>query len=311
VLDWFIPFNAEELSEGTLDVGSAGVLLIPETNLLTSGSIEGKLYLLNRNHLGHFQPGRDSQIVQSFMLEGSLAGTPTYWNGPGGPYVYTWASWDRGKAFRLRNGLLMTTPASQTTASASGWPGGILSISSNGAMAGTGILWAVLGVDDANHAVIPGTLHAFDAADLSRELWNSQTAARDDFGDLAKFNVPVVANGKVYLATFSKQVVVYGLLPEGDVPPVVNAGPDQRLTLPNTATITGTANDDGLPLSPGVLTTTWVQVSGPSRVTFGTPHDLATSAVFPAPGSYVLRLTASDGALAADSNVSVEVLPPE
>ena len=63
------------------------------------------------------------------------------------------------------------------------------------------------------HAVVRGTLHAFDAADLSRELWNSkQNAARDDFGNLAKFNTPVVANGKVYIATFSNQVAVYGLL---------------------------------------------------------------------------------------------------
>jgi hypothetical protein len=91
---------------------------------------------------------------------------------------------------------------------------------------------------------------------------------------------------------------------------MVNARPDQSITLPNTATIAATANDDGLPLSPGVLTTTWVQVSGPSQVTFGTPHNLATTLAFAAPGTYVLRLTASDGALAAYSNVTVEVLPP-
>jgi hypothetical protein len=330
VLDWFIPFNFEDLAAADLDVGSAGVLLIPETKLLISGGKEGKLYLLNRNHLGHFQPGRDSQIVQSFMIAprptgmtedvvlgdqarpGGLAGTPAYWNGPGGPYVYTWGNLDRGKAFRLRNGLLMTTPVSQTTALAIGWPGGILSISANGAMAGTGILWALLGLDGAGAAVVHGTLHAFDAADLSRELWNSkQNAARDDFGNLAKFNTPVVANGKVYIATFSNQVAVYGLLPEGDGLPIVNAGPEQRITLPNTATLAGTATDDGLPLSPGVLTTTWVQISGPSQVTFATPHNLTTKVTFSAPGTYVLRLTASDGALAVDSDVTVEVLAPE
>jgi hypothetical protein len=214
VLDWFIPFNFEDLDTADLDVGSAGVLLIPGTNLLTSGGKEGKLYLLNRNHLGHFQPGKDGQIVQSFMVAaGGLAGTPTYWNGPGGPYVYVWGNLDHGKAFRLRNGLFMTTPVSQTAALATGWPGGMLSISANGATAGTGILWALLGLDDAGAAVVRGTLHAFDAADLTRELWNSkQNTARDDFGNLAKFNTPVVANGKVYIATFSNHVAVYGLL---------------------------------------------------------------------------------------------------
>ena len=85
-------------------------------------------------------------------------------------------------------------------------------------------------------------MRALDAVDLSRELWNSeQNAERDDFGQFAKFNTPVVANGKVFLATFSKQLAIYGLLPEGDEPPVVWAGPDQRIRLPNKATLVGTA----------------------------------------------------------------------
>jgi hypothetical protein len=63
---------------------------------------------------------------------------------------------------------------------------------------------------------VPGILRAYDGTDLSRELWNSQqNAARDDLGAFAKFNTPVVANGKVYMATFSREVVVYGLLPAG------------------------------------------------------------------------------------------------
>src|SRR5262249_37288821 len=155
-----------------------------------------------------------------------------YWNGPGGPYVYTWAKLDYGKAFRLRGGHLRAR-VSQTTMKASGMPGGILAVSADGMTAGTGILWAVLGLSDASYEAAPGILRALDATDLSRELWNSrQNAERDDFGKLAKFNTPVVANGRVYLATFSHQIVVYGLLPKGDAPPMVSAGQDQTIVLP-------------------------------------------------------------------------------
>jgi hypothetical protein len=216
VLDWFIPFNFEQLNAVDGDVGSAGVLLIPDTHLLTSGGKQGKLYLLDRRNLGHFRPGADRQIVQSFRVSrGGLFGTPTYWKGPAGPHVYVWGELDHGKMLRLRARRLSRKPISQTNERAER-PGGILSISANGTIAGTGILWALTASENANSQIVLGTLRAFDATDLSREIWNSrQNALRDDFGFLAKFNTPVVANGKVYVATFSKQVAVYGLLPRG------------------------------------------------------------------------------------------------
>ena len=80
--------------------------------------------------------------------------------------------------------------------------------SRNGAVAGTGVLWSVTPLENANNQVVPGTLRAFDAADLSREIWNSRpNAKRDDLGRLAKFNTPIVANGKVYVATFSSRLL--------------------------------------------------------------------------------------------------------
>jgi hypothetical protein len=116
--------------------------------------------------------------------------------------------------FQLRKHRLGWRPISRTKEQAER-PGGILSISANGALAGTGIVWALTASENANQQVVPGTLRAFDATDLSREIWNSrQNGMRDDFGFLAKFNTPIVANGKVYVATFSKQVVGYGLLPD-------------------------------------------------------------------------------------------------
>ena len=115
------------------------------------------------------------------------------------------------------DGKLQTTPAAQgADLPGPNMPGGFLSISADGDKAGTGIVWATTPVDDdANVRAVPGVLRAYDAADVSHELWNSlQVPARDDLGLFAKFCPPTVVNGKVYLATFSDQLVVYGLLPE-------------------------------------------------------------------------------------------------
>ena len=92
-------------------------------------------------------------------------------------------------------------------------PGGMLSLSANGNTAGTGILWASHPLADAAHETVPGILHAYDASDLSRDLWNSHmNANRDCIGSFAKFCPPTIANGRVYMATFSDSVVVYGPL---------------------------------------------------------------------------------------------------
>jgi hypothetical protein len=87
----------------------------------------------------------------------------------------------------------------------------------------------------------------------------------------------------------------------------VAAGPDLNVSLGSPAQLTGTATDDGLPLSPGTLGVTWSKVSGPGSVVFANPNLAATTATFSDSGSYLLRLAASDGALAAQDDVSVIV----
>jgi len=109
-----------------------------------------------------------------------------------------------------------TTPTAQsTTIGGSGQPGGLLSLSANGTNAGTGIIWASVNTSaSANQATVAGTLHAYDAQNVARELWHSDMIpSRDAVGNFAKFVAPTVANGKVYLATFSNRLNVYGLLP--------------------------------------------------------------------------------------------------
>jgi hypothetical protein len=91
--------------------------------------------------------------------------------------------------------------------------------------------------------------------------------------------------------------------------PVVSAGADQTVTLPASASLDGTVTDDGRPNPPGAVTTTWTRVSGPGTVTFGNASAVDTTASFSAAGTYVLRLTASDGALTSADDVTVTVLP--
>jgi hypothetical protein len=89
--------------------------------------------------------------------------------------------------------------------------------------------------------------------------------------------------------------------------PFASAGADQTVTLPAAAALSGSANDDGLPIPPGLLTFTWSKISGPGNVTFANPQALSTTANFSAAGSYVLRLTASDGSLVGSDDLTVVV----
>lgn len=218
VVSWFVPYNYKHLNNLDLDLGSTGALLIPGTDLALAGSKQGKFYLVSRTNMGGFQPDSDKQVVQSFQASTSrhIHGSPVFWQTPTSPTVYIWSENDRLRAFRFKDGKFETTPyALSQMAVPDGMPGGILSVSANGSLPGSGIIWAAHPANgDARLEIRPGILRAFDASNVGIELWNSlQVPERDDMGNLAKFNPPVVVNGKVYMATFSNQLVVYGLLP--------------------------------------------------------------------------------------------------
>ena len=216
VLDWFAPDNWSALNVADADLGSSGILLIPGTNLVIGGGKSGIFFLVDSANMGHTQAG-NNQIVQQFQATagGHIHGGPAYWNGPNGPTIYLWGEADYLKAFAFDGSAFNATPVSQSAFTAPpGMPGGFLSISANGGTAGSGILWAALPLaDDAENAVVTGVLRAFDASDVSHELWNSRmNAARDDLGNFAKYVPPTIANGRVYMASFSNQINVYGLL---------------------------------------------------------------------------------------------------
>jgi hypothetical protein len=210
VADYFAPYNADALSDKDMDLGSSGALLLPDgtgsathPHLLVTGSKSGTVYLLDRDNLGHFQPDADTQIVQSLAgAVGPLFGIPTYFNNT----VYFSAAHDQVKAFSFQNGLLSTLPVSASN-STFAMVGTVPSISANGAA--NGILWTI---DPA------GQLHAYDAADLSHQLYQGNA------GSYIRFSTPTIVNGKVYVGTLDS-LVVFGLEDQaaGSIAAVVNA----------------------------------------------------------------------------------------
>jgi hypothetical protein len=220
ISSWFTPYNWQQLENGDIDLGSGGMLLIPGAPLAFSGGKQGLVYLVYRDAMGGLTTSTttNDNVLQSFRVTSDeVHGGPVWWDGPGNSFAYIWPASTRLQQYVFDRGSnLFVLPAlSQSpTAAPRGQPGGLLSLSANGASPGSGIVWAVHQLTgDANQSVRPGILHAYDAQDVSRELWNSQQmSARDAVGNFAKFVPPTVANGKVYLATFSGRLDVYGLL---------------------------------------------------------------------------------------------------
>ncbi len=214
VLDSFTPFNESSLNRSDADLGSGGVLLLPDLaagsahpHLLVQSGKQGTVYLLDRDHLGGFNPVSDAQIVQEIPgAHNGVWGMPAYWNNN----VYFGAQSDVLKAFSFNagnSGLLSTTPTS-TSSLVYGYPGLTPSISASGA--GNGIVWLLQ--SDAYSSNGPAVLRAYDATNLANELYDSnQNSARDNPGGAVKFAVPTVANGKVYVGA-AYQLSVFGPL---------------------------------------------------------------------------------------------------
>jgi hypothetical protein len=201
VLDWFTPFNQDDLSVRDIDLGSGGALVLPDQSgpnphLLVFASKEGKIYLLNRDNMGHYNAAGDTQIVQSFLANHGAWSMPAYFNGR----IYVQGIYDTLKAYALTSGLLNPSPVMQT-GYAFGYPGATPSITANGTA--SGIVWTI-------ENATPAVLHAYNAEDLSSELYSSaMIPERDSAGGGVKFAVPTVANGKVYVGA-RYEMDVYG-----------------------------------------------------------------------------------------------------
>ena len=216
IADWFAPEDWSSLNDLDNDLGSCGPLLTSAGDLIGGGK-EGIIYLINRAQMGHVQAG-NSQIPQSFQAVGFGIFNLAFWDRAGNPILYTRADDDVLKSFSMRNGRFETKPLSQATVRA-GLPLDGIAISANGSSDSSGIVWLASTANGRQNGA--GTLHAYAALNLKQELWNSDSnSSRDSLGTLAKFATPTVANGKVYVATFSGRLMVYGILPQSSTPPI-------------------------------------------------------------------------------------------
>jgi hypothetical protein len=291
VVSWFTPYNWVDLENGDIDLGSAGLLLIPGTSLAFSGGKEGVVYLVDRDNMGGLTSSTttNDNIPQAFQVaSGShqIHGGPVWWDGPDGSYAYLQVSTDFLRQYRFDRAagkFVLPNYARSPTAAASGQPGGILAVSANGTNAGSGIVWVSHNLaGDANQQVRPGILRAYNAQNVTNELWNSeQISARDTVGNLAKFVAPTVANGKVYMATFSNRLNVYGLLPSPQLTITLSAG-DVLLSWP-----TNSYGTFILQSNTNLSTANWTSVTNIVVVTNGMNQVTATATG--APTFYRLR----------------------
>jgi hypothetical protein len=238
VADFFTPHQWRHLNYWDVDLGSAGVLLIPGSNFLVGGGKEGWLYPVARTNMGHLEAREHSRGLNatgSHIGLRHIHGSPVTWvAGPVGRLVYVWGENDVLRAFKFdptTGALGPGTHADGDIDTGCGalaiqcMPGGMLSVSASGTSSQSGIVWAsVPDKKDGLHQVVPGRLIAFRASPVNRklkELWRSDKtpghASAPNRRDIAaaynfsKFAPPTVVNGKVYLATFSNQLRVYGL----------------------------------------------------------------------------------------------------
>lgn len=236
---WFMPSDVASLDDIDIDIGSSGPLLIPSTSLMIAGGKNGILYVVNTtgDSMGHFHAGTppDSQIVQRFSgssSNGQIVGGPVWWDSPAGSRLYVWPGGSTLGAFSFNRttNLFNTTAIARSADVASGGDaqGAQLSLSANGATAGTGILWATRALGSTggggfvSNNPVGGALYAFNAENVATKLWDSTMVAADKLANAPKYIAPTIANGKVYVGTLGAapssggDVSVYGLLNPSD-----------------------------------------------------------------------------------------------
>ncbi len=234
------------------DLGAASPTLLPD-GFLVGGGKDGNFYLLDPAQFN--ANGNGAAIVQTFLASrgpGSRAefpqsthhihGSPVVYDSPEhGVLVYVWGENDVLRAYHydpaahnfpgqpnqkdqpgtpIARGAIF---ASNDDPDRAGMPGGVLSVSADSKTPGSALLWASFPPFlNGNLQVVDGELIAYSASQFDAQgrmvaLWRShQNPQRDDYGKLAKFCCPTIANGKVYQATFSNKLNVYGLLAARD-----------------------------------------------------------------------------------------------
>ncbi len=222
VLDYFTMYNTATETNNDQDLASGGIMLLPDQtdgggttkHLAVGAGKDHLIYLLNRDGLGKFHPTDNSNAYQAFQAFAAVRReAATAWAASSArPCIST------GRCIRRRQRRHQGIPFDecadadelhQNTTKFFCFPGATMAISANGTS--NGILWAT------ENSTTQGVLHAFDAANLGTELYNSsQAGTRDQYGPGSKWTVPTIANGKVFVGTQASggtqnYVAIFGL----------------------------------------------------------------------------------------------------
>ena len=211
LLDFFKPYNAHDLDCSDSDISSGGAMEVPGSGYIVGGGKDGNLYVVNENAMGGFNSWSNN-VTQVLSAESNpIFSSPVWWNNN----IYLWGTLDVLKSWTWNGAGFNTNPATQ--------PNGVmtprgysanaeLAVSANSTQGGSGVIWALAPSGDPNDypsGGLPGTLYAFDAGTLAL-LYSNQ------YGNYSKYDIPTVANGKVYVPTNSGSVAVFGLvMPSG------------------------------------------------------------------------------------------------
>jgi fibronectin type 3 domain-containing protein len=215
-LDFFTPFDQAVMQQNDIDLGSSGPIILPDAVgsaanphvMIITGKV-GVVYLLDQTNLGGYNPASNQDLGEVSVgfnttnLEGGFYGQPAYWNGN----IYTIIVGDSLRQYSISNGAILTTSSSNSS-NTFPFRGATPAVSSSGTT--NGIVWvADITAYQSNGAVI---LDAYDATNVSTLLYSSPSSGSGAAAAAAKFTVPTVANGKVYVGT-QTAVTVFGLLP--------------------------------------------------------------------------------------------------
>ena len=215
VLDYFAPSDNYTLAVNDVDLGSGSNILVPGSStyphITIGGGKDGNIFVVNRDSMGGFNDSSNN-VIQTVHIGTSqynnIFSTPVYWNGN----IYFHSNGDVLRQFTW-NGQYLSSSAVAVGANTFKAHGATASISSNGT--NNGIIWEIdnstyVGNDPSTSGT--AVLHAYDATNVAKELYNStQAGSRDTPGLAQKLTVPTIAGGKVFVGT-QTELDIYGLL---------------------------------------------------------------------------------------------------
>ena len=211
IVDWFTPSNWATLNGNDSDLSSTRAMLIPGSNMLVCGGKDYRVYVVDRTCMGHLQGSGGCTAPQLFYTNASGTIGP-HFGIYGGVFMNNQVFFPNTEAlaytyqFNQSTSLFNTTPTTTSANFAS--PGIQFSASSNGTL--NGLLWGVSVASDSTTTPEIGTLRVFNPVTMV-QLASVSMASSGVTGDIVKYAVPLIVNGRVYLATLQGQILVFGL----------------------------------------------------------------------------------------------------